>query len=51
MAWVLSNPAVTAAIVGARRPDQVRGVVGAADFRLSRRELAEIEDFFTHAVA
>jgi aryl-alcohol dehydrogenase-like predicted oxidoreductase len=51
VAWVLSNPAVTGAIVGARRPDQVRGVVGAADFRLSRRELAEIEDFSTHAVA
>jgi len=51
VAWVLRNPAVTGAIVGARRPDQVRGVVGAADFRLSRGELAEIEEFFAHAVA
>ncbi len=50
VAWVLRHPAVTAAIVGARRPDQVRGVVGAADFRLSRRDLAEIEAFFAHAV-
>lgn len=33
IAWVLRNPAVTAAIVGVRRPDQVEGVVGAADFQ------------------
>src|SRR4051795_13177721 len=35
VAWVLHNPAVTGAIVGARRPGQVRGVVGAAQLRLS----------------
>jgi aryl-alcohol dehydrogenase-like predicted oxidoreductase len=51
VAWVLREPAVTSAIVGARRPDQVRGVVGAAEFRLSRRELAEIDAFFTWAAA
>ena len=51
VAWVLGNPAVTGAIVGARRPDQVRGVVGAAEFRLSRRELAEIEAFFNKVAA
>jgi len=45
VAWVLNNPAVTGAIVGARRPDQVLGVLGAADFRLNDRELAEIEAF------
>jgi len=43
IAWVLHNPSVTGAIVGARRAEQVRGVVGAVDFRLSRRELADIE--------
>jgi aryl-alcohol dehydrogenase-like predicted oxidoreductase len=43
VAWVLSNPAVTGAIVGARRPDQVRGPSVAADLRLSPDELAEIE--------
>lgn len=42
IAWTLRNPAVTAAIVGARRPDQVDGVIGAGDFRLSEYELAEI---------
>jgi aryl-alcohol dehydrogenase-like predicted oxidoreductase len=46
VAWVLHNPAVTGAIVGARRSEQVRGVVGAVDFRLSVRELAEIEAFW-----
>src|SRR5262249_38156446 len=47
VAWVLHNPAITGAIVGARRPGQVRGVTGAAEFRLSPREVAEIEAFFT----
>jgi aryl-alcohol dehydrogenase-like predicted oxidoreductase len=43
VAWVLRDPAVTGAIVGARRPGQVAGVSGAADFHLSPREIAEIE--------
>jgi len=51
VAWVLRDPAVTGAIVGARRPDQVRGVVGAAEFRLSPRELAEIAAFFARQAA
>jgi len=46
VAWVLRHPAVTGAIVGARRPGQFKGVVGAAEFRLGRREVAEIEAFF-----
>src|SRR5947209_8389878 len=51
IAWVLRHPAVTGAIVGARRPDQVAGVVGAAEFRLSPRERAEIEAFFDRVAA
>ncbi len=51
VAWVLHNPAVTGAIVGARRPGQMRGVIGAAEFRLSPHELAEIEAFFAQAAA
>jgi aryl-alcohol dehydrogenase-like predicted oxidoreductase len=51
VAWVLHNSDVTGAIVGARRPGQVRGVVGAAEFRLSRQEIAEIESFFELVVA
>jgi aryl-alcohol dehydrogenase-like predicted oxidoreductase len=34
IAWTLKHPAVTAAIVGARRPEQLDGIVGAADFTL-----------------
>ena len=48
---MLGNPAVTGAIVGARRPEQVRGVAGAAGFRLSAREVAEIEAFFGKVAA
>jgi aryl-alcohol dehydrogenase-like predicted oxidoreductase len=51
VAWVLHDPAVTGAIVGARRPDQVRGVAGAAEFHVSPRELAEIEAFFARQAA
>lgn len=42
IAWVLRKPWVTGAIVGARRPTQIDGVVGAADYRLSTAELEEI---------
>jgi len=43
IAWVLRNDAVTGAIVGARNARQVDGIVGAADFRLTPAEIAEIE--------
>jgi aryl-alcohol dehydrogenase-like predicted oxidoreductase len=43
IAWTLQHPAVTAAIVGGRRPDQVDGIIGAAEFRLSEDEIEEIE--------
>jgi len=45
IAWTLRKPAVTAAIVGARRPDQVDGVLPAAAFRLSADEISRIEEF------
>jgi len=45
IAWTLRHPAVTAAIVGGRRPDQVDGVIGAADPLLSEEELKRIESF------
>ena len=45
IAWTLRHPAVTAAIVGGRRPDQVDGIIGAAEFRLSEEELERIETF------
>jgi aryl-alcohol dehydrogenase-like predicted oxidoreductase len=40
--WTLRHPAVTGAIVGARRPSQVDGFIGAADFKLSPEEIQEI---------
>lgn len=45
IAWTLHNPAVTGAIVGLRRADQLQGTIGALDFRLSSEEAAEIEEF------
>jgi aryl-alcohol dehydrogenase-like predicted oxidoreductase len=45
IAWTLRHPAVTAAIVGGRRPNQVDGIIGAAEFRLSEEELERIETF------
>ncbi len=45
LAWALHNPAVTAAIVGLRRADQVTGVVGALDFRLAPDETEQIQNF------
>lgn len=43
IAWTLSHPAVTGAIVGARNARQVEGVIGAGDLRLTPDEIAEIE--------
>lgn len=45
IAWTLRHPAITAAIVGARRPDQVDGVIPAATFRLSESEVNRIESW------
>jgi aryl-alcohol dehydrogenase-like predicted oxidoreductase len=46
IAWALANPAVTAAIVGIRNAEQVAGVIGAMEFRLSADELADIETLY-----
>ena len=43
IAWTLRNPAVTAAIVGMRRPDQVVGIFPANQFRLSEAEIKELD--------
>jgi aryl-alcohol dehydrogenase-like predicted oxidoreductase len=45
IAWTLRHPAVTAAIVGLRRPEQVSGIIGAAALRLSSEEVGEIDHF------
>lgn len=46
IAWTLRHPAVTAAIVGARSPEQIEGVIGAGDFELNEVDIARIEEHF-----
>lgn len=43
IAWVLHNPAVTGAIVGARNACQVEGTAAATDIHLQSSDLGEIE--------
>ncbi|HKX84396.1 MAG TPA: aldo/keto reductase [Pyrinomonadaceae bacterium] len=43
IAWTLRLSAVTGAIVGARRPDQIDGIISAGAFRLSDDEISEIQ--------
>jgi aryl-alcohol dehydrogenase-like predicted oxidoreductase len=47
IAWTLRNPAVTGAIVGVRSAEQVSGIAGAANIKLSDGEVAEIEQALT----
>jgi aryl-alcohol dehydrogenase-like predicted oxidoreductase len=42
IAWTLRQPAVTGAIIGGRRPDQVEGIAGASGLHLTLPELDEI---------
>jgi aryl-alcohol dehydrogenase-like predicted oxidoreductase len=52
IAWVLRRPEVTAAIVGARRPDQIEQTVAGADWLLSAKQVAAIEALLSqHAAA
>jgi aryl-alcohol dehydrogenase-like predicted oxidoreductase len=51
IAWTLHNQAVTGAIVGVRSPEQVRGIIGATQFRLNDKEVMEIEDALKQEVA
>ena len=45
IAWTLRLSEITGAIVGGRNPEQVDGIVGAADFRLSDEEIDGIDRF------
>ncbi|CAN5541555.1 aldo/keto reductase [soil metagenome] len=45
IAWTLKHPAVTAAIVGARKPGQFRELVPAADLKLTALDVTAIEAF------
>ena len=43
IAWVIRNPAITGAIVGARNAKQAEGVMRAGDLKLSAEDVKEIE--------
>ncbi len=45
IAWTLSNPAVTGAIVGARNAGQVDGFISAGDLKLTEDEIHELDEF------
>ena len=42
LAWVLSNPAVTAPILGASKPNHIGDAVGALDVKLSEDDIARL---------
>jgi aryl-alcohol dehydrogenase-like predicted oxidoreductase len=50
VAWTLQNPNVSAAIVGATRPEQVRENVKASGVRLDPQLLARIDEIFGPAI-
>ncbi len=50
IAWVLANPAVDVAIVGARNPRQLAQTAPAADVQLSQETMREIEHIMQDAV-
>lgn len=43
IAWVLANPAITGAIIGARNAQQAEGLLPALSFRLTDAEMSEIK--------
>lgn len=51
IAWALDHPAVTGAIVGIRSPNQVSGIIGAASFRLTSNEMAEIKSAISQKIS
>jgi aryl-alcohol dehydrogenase-like predicted oxidoreductase len=50
IAWTLSDPAVDVAIVGARRPDHIRGTAPSGGIDLSPDDRGEIEEIIEGAV-
>jgi aryl-alcohol dehydrogenase-like predicted oxidoreductase len=42
-AWVLAQPGITSAIVGARKPQQITDIAGAAKLQLEESDLQEME--------
>jgi len=51
LAWVLHQPAVTAPIVGATKPQHLTDAVAAVDLELSDAELARLDEHYTPRAA
>ena len=51
ISWVLRRPEVTAAIAGARRPDQITETAPASDWDLSQQDIEEIEQLLAERQA
>jgi len=51
ISWILRRPEVTAAIVGARRPEQIAETVPASDWNLSEKDITKIEQLLTNRKA
>ncbi len=47
IAWVLADTAVTGAIVGARKPEQIAGFIGAMEWRLPEEDVAHLRSKLT----
>ncbi|MDX6508450.1 MAG: hypothetical protein QOG81_202 [Gaiellaceae bacterium] len=47
IAWALSHPTVTAALIGPRRPDQLQSLLPALDLELDESERAELAELFS----
>ena len=46
IAWTLSHPSVTAAVIGPRRPAQLQSLLPAVDLQLDESERAELAELF-----
>jgi aryl-alcohol dehydrogenase-like predicted oxidoreductase len=44
VAWVMHNPAITAPILGASRPDQLDDTLAAADVKLEAGVLSQLDE-------
>ena len=47
VAWVLANPAVTAPIIGASRPEQLEASLAASEFAMSPELKSELDEVST----
>ena len=44
LAWLLSKPGITAPVVGASTPEQVKDLAGVADYRLSKEHMEHLDE-------